>query len=131
MSDPVYQSLELLAEKDIDVTEQVYRKYFEVSPASGALMEYVDPGPRGKMMDEIFRLLMVEDYSEEEGYLNWEVDNHEIAYSVRPEMYEPLFGALIEAVKESLGADWSAEMERAWLDRTSTLRQEVLRRFHS
>jgi hemoglobin-like flavoprotein len=129
MTDPIYQSLELVAERSGDITEQVYQKYFASSPESGELMEYVDPGPRGKMIDEILRLVMVEDYHEEEGYLNWEVDNHEIAYSVKPEMYDPLFGALIDTVREAVGADWTDDMEEAWRTRTSSLRQEIIRRF--
>lgn len=129
MSDVIYESLELLAERAGDITDQVYERYFTVDADSRELMAYVDPGQRGKMMDEILRLILVDDYSEEEGYLNWEVDNHEIAYSVKPEMYAPLFDALIDTVKSALGDDWSGQMEQAWQQRTEALKSEIVRRF--
>jgi len=92
-------------------------------------MQYVDENVKGKMMDEIYRLLMVEDYGEEAAYLNWEVDNHEMAYSVLPHMYEGLFEAVFETIESSLGADWNNAYAAAWQARLGLLREEVLGRF--
>ena len=72
--DLIVQSLEIAAENG-DITEQIYQRYYEKSPESAELMLYVDDNVKGKMMDEVYRLLMVEDYAEESAYLNWEVDN--------------------------------------------------------
>lgn len=127
--DLILQSLEIAAERNGDITEQIYSSYYEKSPESRELMQYVDENVKGKMMDEIYRLLMVEDYGEEAAYLNWEVDNHEMAYSVLPHMYEGLFEALFETIESSLGADWNNAYAAAWQARLGLLREEVLGRF--
>lgn len=127
--DLVTESLLLAAEQDIDITPLIYDRFFAYSPESHALMAHVDETALGKMMEEVFRLVMVEDYAPEAGYLTWEVNNHEVAYSVDPDMYEPLFRALIETIRESLGDRWSPEIEQAWLTRTAELQGQIVGRF--
>lgn len=127
--DLVYQSLEMIAEKGVDITQAVYENYFSSSPESEQLMSHMDPLAMGKMMEEILRLIMIEDFTEEDGYLNWEVENHEMAYNVEPDMYDPLFTALIETVKGTMGESWNADYEAAWITRTNTLKQEIVGRF--
>ena len=127
--DLIVRSFELAVENAGDITPAVYEKYFARCPDSEALMTHIDELVRGKMMEEVYRLIMVEDYGEEEGYLNWEVDNHEMAYSVEPHMYESLFSALIDTVRESLGDEWNAEFEAAWQKRSESLCKEILGRF--
>ncbi|MBT4162359.1 MAG: globin [Gammaproteobacteria bacterium] len=127
--DLIIRSLELAVANAGDITPAVYKKYFARCQDSKALMIHVDELVRGKMMDEVYRLVMVEDYGEEDGYLNWEVDNHEMAYSVKPHMYESLFSALIETICESLGDEWNADYAAAWKQRSDRLRHEIVRRF--
>ncbi len=126
--DLIVQSLEIAAENG-DITEQIYQRYYEKSPESAELMLYVDDNVKGKMMDEIYRLLMVEDYAQESAYLNWEVDNHEMAYSVLPHMYRDLFDAIYETLEAGLGDNWTDAYVTAWHERLGSLRQEVLARF--
>ena len=126
--DLIVQSLEIAAENG-DITEQIYQRYYEISPESAELMRYVDDNVKGKMMDEIYRLLMVQDYAEESAYLNWEVDNHEMAYSVLPRMYDGLFEAVYETVEACLGDNWTDACAAAWHERLGSLQQEVLDRF--
>ena len=127
--DLIYKSFELAAEKGEDISDSVYEKYYRICPDSKDLMAYVDERVKAKMMEEVYRLVMVEDFAEETGYLNWEVDNHEMAYSVLPHMYDGLFAALIVTVSETLGDDWSEEYASAWQSRTDQLNQEILARF--
>ena len=127
--DLVYRSFELAAERAGDISPSVYEKYFARCPASEGLMSHIDELVRGKMMDEVYKLLMTEDYAEEENYLNWEVKNHQFAYSVEPQMYDTLFNALVETIRESLGDDWNADFEDAWRERTEALLQEIHQRF--
>ncbi len=129
VQDLIYQSLEQVAEKSGDITPEIYRRYFESCPDSEALMSHLDEIPRGKMMDEVYRLLLEPEYRLEDDYLNWEVKNHALAYSVESYMYRNLFDAVIDTMKESLGADWSEEIEQAWRERTSLLENEITSRF--
>ena len=127
--DLVYQSFEIAAEQAGDITGSVYEKYFAACPGSEDLMAHIDEIVRGKMMSEVFRLLMVEDYLDEAVYLTWEVKNHEFAYSVEPQMYGNLFSAVLETMEESLGDAWNLEYEQAWIARIEKMTQEILPRF--
>ena len=127
--DTIHHSFELIADRVGDITPQVYEKYFSTCPDSEALLLHLDDVTRGKMMDEIYRLMMVDDYKQESDYLNWEVVNHEAAYSVEPHMYEGLFDALINVVSEALGSDFTPQVAEAWQQRTAALQKEILSRF--
>lgn len=127
--DPVLECFEKLAERDIDVTPEIYKRYFARCPAAADLMSHIDDIARGKMMEEVYRLLLVEDYGDEQGYLDWEVDNHEVAYGVHPSMYADLFGATVESIKDSLGDEWNARYEQALQARVDALERQVVRRF--
>ncbi|MEJ6705441.1 MAG: globin [Pseudomonadales bacterium] len=126
--DLVLKSFELAAETGTDITPLIYDKYFKSSPESVDLMSHIDELVRGKMMEEVFRLLMVENYQPEAEYLNFEVKNHESAYSVEPDMYIKLLDAVRVAVKDTLRSEWSIEYEEAWQGRIGDLTNELLNR---
>ena len=126
--DLVLKSFELAAETDTDITPLIYDKYFKSSPESEDLMSHIDELVRGKMMEEVFRLLMVENYQPEAKYLNFEIKNHESAYNVEPDMYIKLLDAVRVAVKDTLRSEWSIEYEEAWQGRISDLTNELLSR---
>jgi len=126
--DLVLKSFELAAETDTDITPLIYDKYFKSSPESEDLMSHIDELVRGKMMEEVFRLLMVENYQPEAKYLNFEIKNHESAYNVEPDMYIKLLDAVRVAVKETLRSEWSIKYEEAWQGRISDLTNELLSR---
>ena len=126
--DLVLKSFELAAETGTDITPLIYDKYFKSSPESVDLMSHIDELVRGKMMEEVFRLLMVENYQPEAKYLNFEIKNHESAYNVEPDMYIKLLDAVRVAVKETLRSEWSIEYEEAWQGRIGDLTSELLNR---
>ena len=126
--DLVLKSFELAAETGTDITPLIYDKYFKSSPESVDLMSHIDELVRGKMMEEVFRLLMVENYQPEAKYLNFEIKNHESAYNVEPDMYIKLLDAVRVAVKETLRSEWSIKYEEAWQGRISDLTNELLSR---
>jgi len=126
--DLVLKSFELAAETGTDITPLIYDKYFKSSPESVDLMSHIDELVRGKMMEEVFRLLMVENYQPEAKYLNFEIKNHESAYNVEPDMYIKLLDAVRVAVKDTLRSEWSIEYEEAWQGRISDLTNELLSR---
>ena len=66
--------------------------------------------------------------SDEESYLNFEVKNHRLAYSVKPDMYGNLLEALKEVIAESLGAEWNDAYELAWQSRIDLFIKEIQNR---
>ncbi|MBT3897158.1 globin [Pseudomonadales bacterium] len=126
--DLVYTSFEIVAEKADDISLAVYKNYFARCPGSKELMTHVDDIVRGRMLDEVYRLMMNEDYSDEESYLNFEVKNHRLAYSVKPDMYGNLLEALKEVIAESLGAEWNDAYELAWQSRIDLFIKEIQNR---
>lgn len=125
MTDSILNSLEIISESHGDITDQVYARYFAECAGSQALMEHMDPGVKGKMMQEVMRLLMVDDYKEEESYLNFEIDYHQSSFSVEHHMYANLFNAVKDVVKDGLGEQWTDEMNAAWQTRVENLVSEV------
>lgn len=125
MEDPVIASLEVAAAQAGDISEEVYKRYFERCPGSQALMSHIDHLIRGKMLDEVLRLIMLPGFSAEQQYLDFEVKNHRLAYSVEPHMYRNLLSALRDVVKDAAGKAWDDDIEVAWQTRIDMLTGEI------
>ena len=121
VQDQIIASLEIAAEKCGDINPAVYERYFQKSPGSEELMIQIDHLVRGKMMEEIMRLLMSEDFSGEDEYLTFEMKTHEEAYSVIKSMYGSLLHSVWEILKEGLGDEWTDAFEAAWDNRIQAL----------
>jgi len=115
------QSLELASEQAGDITSLVYECYFKKCPESRELMWHLDDLVKGKMLAEVFRLLMDTDLSKEGGYLDFEVRTHQQSYGVLGHMYHNLMDALIETLEAVLGSHWSESYALAWKVRTNEL----------
>lgn len=87
----ILDSLEQLADQDVDLTDDVYERFFESCTAASALMRHTDQHMRGRMLGQALELLLTKDVSE---YLEWEIDNHQSAYAVEADMYKPFFLAI-------------------------------------
>jgi hemoglobin-like flavoprotein len=125
VTDPILTSFEIAAEKGGDLTDDIYQRYFASCPESEELMLYMDKGVKGKMIQEVLRLIMVDNYGEEEAYLNFEVQCHKASFKVQSYMYQNLLNAVFESVKDSIGDDWSDDFENAWSGRTGALLGEI------
>jgi hypothetical protein len=123
--DLVCVSLELAAEAAGDISAAIYVDYFARCPGSEALMSHIDHLVRGKMLEEVFRLLMTQNYAEEQGYLNFEMRNHRLAYSVEAHMYGNLLDAILATVRTAVGDDWTTAFEAAWQKRLADLSAEI------
>ncbi len=121
----VTDTLMLCAEADIDVQPTVYEKFFEACPAARDLMGHSDEHMRGRMLEQVFELLMDPELQGAENYLEWEFNNHIDAYGVDADMYSHFFSALQQAIAGALGERWSAEFEAAWQTRIAGLINEV------
>lgn len=122
--DMIEQSLSEVAEREEDITAQVYESYFRRCPGSAELMVGTDGLMRGHMMQEVLVFIMAEDLRSQRAYLRFETKTHQ-DYGVQPHMYENLLLAVRDTVKEILGAHWSEDYELAWSGRLDTLLQEI------
>ena len=124
----IEDSLMRVAETSGDISPLVYERFYKASAVSEGLMSHIDDLARGKMMEEIIRLLLVEDMSAEAEYLDFEVKTHREAYSVTEDMYEPLMQAVLSAIRE--GDDqWTDEVDAAWQQRISAVMNSFRSRF--
>lgn len=119
-TDGVVRSLELAAEAGGDISAAIITRYHEQCPASAVLMDHMDEHMLGRMMDQVFLLMMDDSDAELDSYLTFETRNHE-SYGARPYMYENLLSATRDVVRSLAGADWSEELNAAWDARTSYL----------
>ena len=115
------QSLERAAETLDDFSEQVYKHYFDLQPDAEQLMSHIDDIVRGKMMAEIIRLLLVEDYQQEQDYLLFEARTHADSYFVVDDMSADLLTAVVAAVQEGAQDSWDAKFEQAWDEKSQSL----------
>ena len=123
MNDLIAESLEMLSESETDIYGRVYEHFFRINPDAEELMTHMDELTLGRMLEEVSRLLMVDDLSAESAYVAFEYNNHKTAYSVQTEMYRQLFEAYALAVKEIVGDAWRSEFHEAWVSRAKELEQ--------
>ncbi len=120
----IERSLVQVSEISGDITEDIYKIYFKRCTDSEALMQFTEDRERGKMMTEVFRLLLEEDLQGQFDYLCFETKTHS-AYGVEPRMYDALFSAVFSTAKTLLGSRWLPEFESAWKQRISELSQAI------
>jgi len=117
VTSPLTESLELVSDREGDVTGAVYDRLFASFPELEALFAMdTDGGVRGSMLSQAFECLM--DLSEGSGVMaetviRSERVNHD-SYDVPEGMFEVFFGIIRDVVKEVAGSDWSPLMEAAW-----------------
>jgi hypothetical protein len=126
--DLISTTFEMAAEIGGDLAPAIYANYFARCPGSQALMSHIDDIVRGKMLEEVYRLLMLSDYSGEQGYLNFEMKNHKLAYSVEAHMYGNLLAAILDTVRDAIGDQWQPSFEAAWQQRINDLTLEIQHR---
>ncbi len=118
--DLVYAALERVAESAGDINDRIYARYFELCPQSAEVMMHTDEGMRGRMLEEVFRLVLNPEPAGEEEYLEFEVDNHR-AYGAEPHMYRNVLQAVRDVVRDEMSSDWTADIDAAWQARIDAL----------
>jgi len=124
MSEALLASLEQAAEIAGDIAPDIYNRYFERCPDSQSIMLHTDEHMRGRMIEEVYRLLMADSVAHEREYLAFETSNHR-AYGALPHMYENLLLATQDVVQKALGAEFTEEMKAAWERRLDDLLQVI------
>ena len=127
MNDLIDTSLELAAENAGDITFAIYEQYYLLCPDAKPLIETVDLGVQGKMIQEVMRLIMLSDYVGEANYLKFEVKCHKTSFSVEGHMYSLLLQAVYLVVKDAIKdvVDWDQTFEEAWQQRINDLLGEI------
>ena len=109
----LYHCFEELAKIDRDIAAEVYRKFTAAMPEAHQHIGYTDTRMRGRMLDQIYRLLL-DDVDED--YLKFETNMHK-GYGADTGLYRGLLTAVKDSVSEALEERWTTAHSAAW-DRT-------------
>ena len=110
----VVNTLEQVAEHDVDLTPLIYDDFFESCSEAFPLMGHSDEYMRGRMVAQIFEVIMDDTSHGDGGYLGWEVNAHLKDYGVKEEMYNAFLASIKKAVKVTIDDQWQNEYDRAW-----------------
>ena len=125
---PVVDSLELLAERDIDPTRAVYARLFARHPEMEALfVRYQKFIVRGQMVQMVMENLL--DYATDRTFglpmIQAERVNH-VNLGVPNEVFGIFFGVIRETIAELLGDGWTPAMAQAWAAMLARLETEIV-----
>ena len=126
---PIEAVLERVAASDSNFDQRCFERFFQMSEEGESLMAHMDHVHRGKMMAEIYRLLLAEKLEDEADYLNWEAKNHETAYFVPKHLYPLSMRALQALVADTLGGALSSSESDAFTARCNQIAHEVQTRY--
>ena len=107
-------SLTLLLASDVDVTAVFYERLFELSPQLRALFKPDMTSQRKKLFAALAQIVTWGEHPLElTGYLLRMGERH-VAYGVLPEHYDAVGSALLEALEQALGPDFTPRVRAAW-----------------
>ena len=121
----VTRTLEVCAETLGDIVPAVYERFFAMSAEGSELMGHSDQYIQGRMFEQVLELLMSDEHFGSDGYLNWELNNHLVAYHATPQMYETFFDAVVEIVRDAVGPAWTDQDALAWRSRVDQVMAQV------
>ena len=124
-AEQVTDSLNKIAELDLDLTQTIFQEYFSRCPAADALMGYSDPHMRGRMLEQTFFLIMDPSLQGEDQYFRWEIVNHLMGYGVNKDMYVDYLESIRDCVKAALQDAWQPQHESGWQLRIQSLLDEL------
>jgi len=106
----LHACFERLANTNMDITSAVYAKLNARIPAANQHMDYMDNRMKGRMLDQVYKLLLEE---VDQDYLAFETKMHK-GYGADTTLYRGLLLAVKEAVSDALAELWSKEDDSAW-----------------
>lgn len=112
----IMMSLERVAERCGDPTQQVYNRLFASNPEMEALFIMDKDGMvRGNMLSQALDGIMdfVDTCAYAKNLIRTEIVNHE-GIGVPPVVFAAFFATIRDTFREILGHEWTAEMETAW-----------------
>lgn len=118
MSNPIECSFELAAARAEDLTPLIYTRLHREHPETLAMFRTQGSElVKGSMLALTIEAIL--DYAGERSgkfrMIACEVSSHD-AYGTPRELFFAFFGVIAATLRELLGADWSAEIDKAWAD---------------
>lgn len=116
-ADLVTRSFEIAAERCADLTPLVYARLFADHPEMERLFwrDRETHAVRGEMLARVIEAIL--DFVGERAYaralIQCEVITHE-GYDVPREVFVTFFATLAATLRETLGADWTGDIDAAW-----------------
>lgn len=123
----INRSLENLAERDIDITPDVYQRFFAACPEAKPLFSSTAAaGAHGRMIYELLQIVM--DRLKDEPCLptlmETTVNDHKNWGATGP-MYGIFLDAFMTSLRDNLGEAWDRETEAAWKRQVDWMLQQV------
>jgi hemoglobin-like flavoprotein len=114
-ANPIHRSFELAAERCQDLTPLVYRRLFREHPEAEAMFRTAGSDlVKGSMLALTIDAIL--DFAGKTGHfrmIECEVSSHD-AYGTPRKLFGEFFGVIAETIRETLGAEWSPEIDEAW-----------------
>ncbi len=127
MSNSIERSFELAAERTEDLTPLVYARLHREHPETVAMFRTQGSDlVKGSMLALTTEAIL--DFAGERSgkfrMIECEVSSHD-AYGTPRELFFAFFGVIAACLRELLGAEWSADMEKAWADMLAEIKGVV------
>ena len=115
-SNPIQRSLELAADRCVDLTPLVYGRLFRKHPEAQKMFRTEGSDlVKGSMLAMAIEAVL--DFAGERAghfrMISCEALSHD-AYGTPRELFFAFFGIIAETLHELLGEDWSAQIDEAW-----------------
>ncbi|MEM7001922.1 MAG: globin [Pseudomonadota bacterium] len=118
-------SLAAAGELGGDITATVFTEFYARDAAAAEVMQHADEHMQGRMFGGVVELLLEDKHLQPGGYLEWELENHLLAYGAEASMYQSFFDALLTVVEHVTGTAWQADWSRAWQNRMTRIMAQV------
>ena len=118
MTNPIARSFELAAERCEDLTPLIYARLHREHPETPAMFRTQGSDlVKGSMLAMTIEAILdlAGERSGKFRMIECEVMSHD-AYGTPRDLFLAFFGVIADTLRELLGADWSADMEKAWAD---------------
>lgn len=119
-------ALALCADTGVDIVPAVFDRFFQLDTQASELMAHSDQHMRGRMLEATLDLFLSAQHLGPGNYLDWELDNHLVAYRATPAMYQSFFQSITEVVRSLVGNHWSPTHAQAWDGRVTRIMAQVL-----
>ena len=124
----ITRSLEQLSDTGVDMTPQVYQRFFTLCPEAEAMFASTEArSVQGKMINELVQTVL--DQLEEKPYsqtvMETMVDDHD-SWGVSLPMYEAFLQAFLEVLQETLVETMDDDMQAAWQRQFERILRQVV-----
>tara|TARA_R110000772_G_scaffold77139_20_gene166280 strand:+ start:1123 stop:1536 length:414 start_codon:yes stop_codon:yes gene_type:complete len=121
-ADVMEQSLFVIAEAEVDITDRLYARFFAAHPEQRA--SFFHPATtKGQMVNEILECLLA--LAQGEQWVENSIQNHVIAHrsygDIPLRLYAELLDMLVACLADIAGKYWSTKYQAAWDRQTARL----------